>query len=354
MISLDFWKNKKVFITGNTGFKGSWLSQWLLHLGADIRGFALEPEKLSLFNILKLTDCYETVFGDVRNRDTLLKAASQFSPDIIIHMAAQPLVRSSYSEPVLTLETNILGTIYINDIARKINNLQCILNVTTDKVYENDESGKQYDENDRLGGVDPYSTSKACSELISSTFKNSFFLNTQLSSCVARSGNVIGGGDFSKDRIIPDLYRALKNNTTLIVRNPNSVRPWQHVLDPLSGYLLLIEKQFEGEKELAAPFNFGPLDNSSISVKDLIDEMMKYSNLNLEIEELTHVGDELHESNLLSLDCSKAQKLLGWSPKLSIKKTAKLTIDWYTAFREELDMKDFTIMQIKDYQKEIL
>ena len=210
MISLNFWKNKKVFITGNTGFKGSWLSQWLLNLGAEIKGFALEPEKLSLFNILELSNCYETVTADVRNQDTLLKAVSQFMPDIIIHMAAQPLVRSSYSEPVKTLETNILGTIYINEIARKINNLSCILNVTTDKVYENDESGKQYQENDRLGGFDPYSTSKACSELISSTFNNSFFLNSQVSSCVARSGNVIGGGDFSKDRIIPDLHRGCR------------------------------------------------------------------------------------------------------------------------------------------------
>ena len=353
MISLDFWKNKKVFITGNTGFKGSWLSQWLLHLGAEIKGFALEPEKLSLFNILELSECYETVAADIRNQDALFKAVSQFKPDIIIHMAAQPLVRSSYSEPVKTLETNILGTIYINEIARKINNLSCILNVTTDKVYENDESGKQYEENDKLGGFDPYSASKACSELISSTFNNSFFLNSQVSSCVARSGNVIGGGDFSEDRIIPDLHRAVENNSILTIRNPNSVRPWQHVLDPLSGYLLLIEKQFEGDKELASPFNFGPLDNSCISVQDLINEMVNCSNLKLEIDYLTQSDNELHESNLLSLDCSKARKLLRWSPKLSIQETAKLTIDWYNSFRENLDMKEFTIKQIKNYQREI-
>jgi len=331
------YRNKTVLVTGHTGFKGSWLSFWLKELGAKVIGYALEPPtQPNHFDLLKLDMI--SVIGDIRDREKLYNTCKKYKPEIVFHLAAQPIVRDSYADPVYTLETNIMGTVNVFEACRKTDSVGAIINVTSDKCYENKEWIWGYRENEPMGGYDPYSVSKGCSELISSAYRNSFFNlndygkshNILLSS--ARAGNVIGGGDWAKDRLVPDIMKATSNNETVIIRNPNATRPWQHVLEPLSGYLLLGQKLLEGRKEFAEAWNFGPVSNESVSVFEVVNLIKKYWNkVDFKILEKT---TELHEANLLKLDCSKAYNKLKWKPSWNWEKAVEKTISWYKEFYE--------------------
>jgi len=352
-IMLDFYKNKNIFITGHTGFKGTWLCRILLLTGAKITGYALSPSTTpSLFNQTKLEKDINSIIRDIRNRDNLIKSVQNAKPDIIFHMAAQPIVRYSYKEPVLTYETNVMGTVNILESVRLATSVKSFVNITTDKVYENKEWHWGYRENENLCGYDPYSNSKSCSELITYSYRNSFFLNTDSPSVsTARSGNVIGGGDYSDDRIIPDCIRAMEAGKEIILRNPSSTRPYQHVLECLYGYLLLAQKQYE-DKSLEGSYNFGPDDESCITTEKLTDLFCKEWKLGAswkshEDDGLSLCG-RLHEANLLKLDCSKAKTVLGWKPKWDIKTAVKKTVEFA---KIKIDDEKLVLIenQIKEY-----
>jgi len=274
-MDLNFWKNKKVFITGSSGFKGSWLTFWLIKLGADVCGYSLSKnENNLLFNKLKIEKNSEQIFADIRDFENLKKSINKFKPEIIIHMAAQSLVRESFEKPIYTFETNIIGTANLLEISKQLNNIKSILVITSDKCYENVEKNISYKETDKMGGHDPYSASKGCTEIISASYYRSFFKDrNDVSLATARAGNVIGGGDWAIDRLIPDFVRAIKNKSPLEIRYPNSLRPWQYVLEPLRGYLMLIEKQHENKSKFSEAWNFGPYEENTISVKKLIDNL---------------------------------------------------------------------------------
>lgn len=348
----NIYKDKVVLVTGHTGFKGSWLSLWLKELGANVIGYALEPPtEPNHFELLKLEMI--TIIDDIRNRENLSDTLNKYKPDIVFHMAAQPIVRDSYSNPVYTLETNILGTVNVFEACRKADSVKAIINVTSDKCYENKEWLWGYRENDPIGGYDPYSVSKGCSELITSAYRNSFFNlkdygkthNILLSS--VRAGNVIGGGDWAKDRLIPDIIKATSNNETVIIRNPDATRPWQHVLEPLSGYLLLGEKLLEGKKEFAEAWNFGPKLENNVTVMELLKESQKnWNKINYDIDK----SYQPHEAEFLMLDSSKAVKLLKWMPVWDFSKTVEKTISWYREFYENkwVTSKDILNNYIRD------
>ena len=331
------YKNKNILITGHTGFKGSWLTLWLKKMGAKVIGYALKPPTIpNHFDILNLE--IETIIGDIRDRKKLNGVFNKYLPEIIFHLAAQPIVKKSYDDPIYTLETNIIGTANIYEECKKLNSVKAIINITSDKCYENKEWVWGYRENDAMGGYDPYSVSKGCSELITSAYRNSFFNITKykkthnilLASC--RAGNVIGGGDWGADRLIPDIVKAASKNQHTIIRNPNSTRPWQHVLDALSGYLLLGQKLLEGKTAFSEAWNFGPSDNQVIDVEKIakisknIWKKIEYRLNNKELKQ--------HESNMLKLDCSKANSQMGWYPKWNIAKTINKTINWYKSYYE--------------------
>ncbi len=346
-IMRDFYKNKKIFITGHTGFKGTWLCQVLLSAGAEIIGYALEPHTTpSLFVQMRMEKNIHSIIGDIRDRDALIKAVQKAKPDIIFHLAAQPLVRHSYLEPALTYETNVMGTVNILEALRLTSSVKSFVNVTTDKVYENKEWHWGYRENENLCGYDPYSNSKSCSELVTHSYRNSFFSDKDVPAVsTARSGNVIGGGDYSDDRIIPDCIRAAQAGKDIIVRNSCSVRPYQHVLDCLSGYLLLAEKQFI-DKELAGNYNFGPDDESCISTGALAELFCDvYGN---GICWTTQGNKGPHEANFLKLDCSKAKAVLDWKPKWDIKTAVEKTVEFAKCKTDEEKLKCID-GQIKEY-----
>ena len=335
---LGVYKNRRIFVTGHSGFKGSWLALWLTKMGAIVKGYSLPPNTIpSHWDLLKLD--IESIYADIRNREKLEHEIAIFKPEIVFHLAAQPLVRLSYSEPVDTFETNILGTINIFEAARKTKSVQAIINVTSDKCYENKEWIWGYRENDPMGGFDPYSASKGCSELITASYRNSFFnlleykktQNVLLAS--ARAGNVIGGGDWAQDRLVPDIMKAANENKKINIRNPYASRPWQHVLEPLSGYLHLGWKLLEGKKEFAEAWNFGPQNESHCTVGEItnsIDELWNKVNI-----EFNHDIKEPHEAKLLKLDCSKAFNNLKWKPVWNNLSTFKRTVDWYRNYYEE-------------------
>lgn len=345
---------KKVFITGHTGFKGSWLLQ-ILHLcGAELKGYALKPE--NPFDLYHLIDgdaiCY-SVIDDIRNRERLIKEIVNFQPDFIFHLAAQPLVRLSYEIPVETFEVNTLGTANLLDAVRLLNKKCTIVVITTDKVYHNYEWPHPYRENDRLGGYDPYSASKACAELVIESYRNCFFNLSEFSIhqkaiAVARAGNVIGGGDWAKDRLLPDIARALGNNQTIVVRNPISVRPWQHVLEPLCGYLQLGVALVEKPVYFSQAYNFGPYASDALSVEDMVKiSMDKWGSGNYDIYNETN---QLHEAGLLKLDISKAVKELNWHPKLNACLAVEFTIHWYKKyFENKAGIITFTEQQIQNF-----
>ncbi|AKL98634.1 CDP-glucose 4,6-dehydratase [Endomicrobium proavitum] len=354
---MDFsiYKGKKVFITGHTGFKGSWLALWLSSLGAEVCGYALAPNTTpALFNILKLKKKIRHIKADVRNFKKLKKELCSFNPDIIFHLAAQPLVRLSYKDPLDTYSTNVLGTANVFEAARLCKNVKAIVNVTTDKCYKNKEQNYAYKETDELGGYDPYSNSKACCELITSSYRDSFFNpkdfgvkhNAALAS--ARAGNVIGGGDYSLDRLLPDFVKAIQNNQEIVLRNPNAVRPWQFVLEPLSGYLMLGKKLLEENVKFASAYNFGPYDNSIITVEEVVKTAISaYGKGKYSIDKGAHP----HEATLLKLNIAKAEKELNWKPIYEVKEAIEKTINWYKAYSNGKDMTAFSLKQISDYIK---
>ena len=350
---IEVFKNKKVLITGHTGFKGGWLCKLLLEFGSKVSGISLEADKISLYNLLKLDNEVDSHICDIRKLENIDKIIKEINPDIIFHLAAQPLVIESYNNPLYTFETNIMGTINILEAIRKLNNLECAIMITTDKVYDNKEWVWGYRENDSLGGNDPYSSSKACVELIIKSYKKSFFENLNIAT--ARAGNVIGGGDFAKDRIIPDIVRAIENNEAVELRNPNSVRPWQHVLDVLYGYLLTAYNLIKNNKNISAnkngelpSYNFAPIDNKrtvEYITKVFIESIGKGS------YKIKTQDTNKKEMNILRLDSSLARKELLWEEKFDTDEAIKQTALWY---REYLDNKDITNKQIKDYIKDLI
>lgn len=353
MIDRAFWNGKRVFITGHTGFKGSWLSLWLSSLGANVTGYALAPPtQPSLFELCRIDKMITSVIGDVRDSEKLLEAMHAIQPEIIIHMAAQPLVRDSYRNPVDTYAINVMGTVNILEAVRHCQGVKAVVNVTTDKCYENKEWIWGYRENEPLGGYDPYSNSKACSELITASYRNSFFnpedyAKHGVAIASARAGNVIGGGDWAADRLIPDCIHALIHKETVIIRNPKAIRPWQHVLEPLSGYLLLAQKLYEEGTSFGEGWNFGPDDNDVKPVEWIVQKMCKQWGEGAAFE--VDRGVHPHEANYLKLDCSKAKMRLNWYPKWGLEYTLEKIIDWVQSYKEKADVRNICLQQIDDY-----
>lgn len=338
-------KNKKILITGHTGFKGAWFSKFLLSLGAKVYGISLEAEKLSLYNLINLDDEVKSYIQDIRYLDKIKTIVKEINPDILFHLAAQPIVIESYNNPVYTYETNILGTINILESIKELNNLECAVMITTDKVYDNKEWVWGYRENDTLGGDDPYSSSKACAELIIKSYKKSFLKDKNIG--VARAGNVIGGGDFSQYRIIPDIVRAIEKNIPVELRNPNSIRPWQHVLDVLYGYLLICYNLIN-KKEIYESYNFAPID---IGNKFTVEYITKAFINNIGKGKYVINSQETlnKEMNILRLDSSLARKELGWNEKFNTDEAIKQTAIWYSEYLNKNDINNITYKQIKSY-----
>lgn len=347
----SYYSGKKVFITGHTGFKGSWLTACLSNFGAQLKGYALAPEyDNGLFNSLQPLKIIDSTIADIRNRELLKAAINSFQPDYIFHLAAQPLVRRSYKIPTETFDINVTGTANLLEAVTSLQKKCAVIVITTDKVYQNKEQDILYNETDILGGYDPYSASKACTELVVSSFRDSFFnLNTyhqhQKSVASVRAGNVIGGGDRSTDRIIPDIVRSLEQHKTIEVRNPGSIRPWQYVLEPIAGYLLLAGALSNDPMTYSKPYNFGPVPADHLTVGQLVETAIaQWGNGNWK----TSAGNNAqHEAELLKLDISRAKKELGWQPKITAEEAIKWTIDWY---KKPVDQQaDFTFQQINEY-----
>jgi len=347
-----FWKGKKVFLTGHTGFKGGWLSLWLASMGAKVTGYALAPKSMpNLFDVLAIDSLIEkSHFADIRDLATLQKAMTEAKPDVVIHMAAQPLVRYSFANPVETYATNVMGTVHALESTRSIDTVRASVVVTTDKCYENKEWVWGYRENDPMGGFDPYSNSKGCAELVTSAYRQSYFSGPNSTNRVAsaRAGNVIGGGDWSEDRLLPDAVRAFEASSSLLVRSPDATRPWQHVLEPLSGYLILAQKLFEGGSQYEGAWNFGPADEGNLSVASILNLFASIWGPEARWEPANK--SELHEAHLLKLDCSRSRDFLGWNPKWKIDQAVKNTASWYMALRNGGNLRELTQLQIKDYE----
>ena len=345
---LNFYKNKKVFITGHTGFKGSWLCKILTFAGAQITGYALPPsENPNLFELSEISKDINTVFADIRDLHGLKQIVSDVKPEIIIHLAAQSLVRESYNNPANTYETNVMGTVNILEAARECKTVKSFLNITTDKVYKDNESEQYYKETNELNGQDPYSNSKSCSELITESYKKSFFENTQTAISTARSGNVIGGGDFARDRLIPDAVKALSENQPLILRNPDFVRPYQHVTEALFAYLLIIKKQYENKK-YEGSYNIGPDASDYVKIERLAN--MFYSHFE-KTPQILHDHNKQHpyETNLLALNTEKMKTVFGWNPSISLNKAVAMTAEWTKAYLDKQNFNEIMDRQIKEY-----
>ena len=349
----NIFKNRKVFITGHTGFKGSWLCLLLNQLGADIYGYALEPPtNPSLYVEAKIGELVTSEIGDIRNYERLVKTLHKIQPEIVIHMAAQPIVRESYKIPLETYEVNVMGTANILEACRNTPSVKAIVNVTTDKCYENKEWYWGYRENEPMGGYDPYSNSKACSELVTSAYKNSYFNPMEYNKhnvgiATARAGNVIGGGDWAEDRLIPDFIRAISNGEKVKIRSPHAIRPWQHVLEPLSGYLTLAERLFTEGPAYSQSWNFGPEENDAKNVEWITSKICELWGVEATYE--IDINPQPHEANYLKLDCSKAKAELNWFPKWNIETTLKSIVDWNIAWLGQQNMRIFTQNQIRIY-----
>lgn len=360
VVKVGFWHGKRVFVTGHTGFKGSWLTLWLLRLGASVTGFSLTEEPTGLNGPKRDygtgTDGLTSLMGDIQDFRVLRQAMEEAKPEIVFHLAAQPLVRESYCEPLATLSVNVIGTAHVLEAVRTCPTVRAVVNVTSDKCYENKEWLWPYRESDPLGGYDPYSASKACAELVSSAYRQSFY-NTGPALATVRSGNVIGGGDWAKDRLVPDLVRAIQENRPLSLRKPVSVRPWQHVLEPLSGYLQVAERLCgPNGKSYAEAWNFGPDSSGAVTVGVLAREISNYWNGLNEAEvpgsfdfDINN-ANRLHEAGYLTLDCAKARFRLGWTPKLTIRETVRWTVDWYRAQAQGANIRELTLSQIIRYE----
>lgn len=347
----SFWKDKKVFLTGHTGFKGSWMSLWLLKSGAKLTGYSLGlPTQPSLFEDLQISKDMNSIFADIRNMEQLKKSVKECQPDIIIHMAAQPLVRYSYREPVETYMTNVMGTVHLFEAARETSSVKTIVNVTSDKCYENQERSEGYSENEPMGGHDPYSNSKGCAELVTSAYRSSFFEKQNIALASGRAGNVIGGGDWAEDRLVPDIIRSVLKKEKLTIRNPKATRPWQHVLEPVGGYLLLAEKAFAGGKQYAEGFNFGPSKQDHCDVETIITKMNQHWNNKIQYE-IVSSDNNPHEANLLSLNCEKAKNVLGWEPRWHLDQALKMTVDWNEGRLGGKNIQSICTEQIAEYEK---
>jgi len=353
-MNASFWKGRKVFITGHTGFKGSWLCLWLHKLGANVTGYALvPPTEPSLFQLCNISELMNSVIADIRDKNKLIKAMQTASPEIVIHMAAQPLVREAYRNPVETYEVNVMGTVNLFDAVRGCGGIKAVLNVTSDKCYENKEWVWGYREHEPLGGYDPYSSSKACSELVTAAYRSSFFNPSDYADhgvaiASARAGNVIGGGDWAADRLIPDCIRALLQGEKIVIRNPNAIRPWQHVLEPLSGYLLLAEKLYYEGQRFSAGWNFGPDENDAKPVEWIVKMMCEKWGENCAYEIDSH--GHPHEAQYLKLDCSKAKAELGWYPRWTLEKTLDSIMAWSQAYRHNGDLREVCLNHIGEFE----
>ena len=354
MINEGFWRNKKVLVTGHTGFKGSWLCLWLHLLGCKVTGYALTPPtNPSLFELCTIDELVDSKIADIRDLQSLKVTILDASPDIVIHMAAQPLVRDSYRDPVETYTTNVTGTVNILECVRSCKSIKAVVNVTTDKCYENKEWIWAYRENEPLGGYDPYSSSKACSELVTSSYRSSFFnpedyQHHGVGLASARAGNVIGGGDWAVERLVPDCVRALINGEKIAIRNPGAIRPWQHVLEPLSGYLLLVQKLYNEGPQYAEGWNFGPDDKDAKPVAWVVKKISEKWGIDSLNEEF-RIEDNLHEANYLKLDCSKAKYKLGWYPKWDLSYSLDKVVEWAQAYKNKKDMRTVCFEQIEEY-----
>ena len=350
----NFWQGKKVLVTGHTGFKGSWLSLWLQHIGADVTGLSLEPPTTpSLFVKANVAEQMNSIIGDIRDLALVKKIFMETQPEIVIHMAAQPLVRYSYLEPVETYATNVMGTLHVLEAIRSIDSVRSAVMITTDKCYENKEWLWGYRENEPMGGYDPYSSSKGCAELLIASYRNSYFPNSHYPQhgtaiASARAGNVIGGGDWAEDRLIPDIMRAIMQGKPVNIRNPHAIRPWQHVLEPLSGYLLLAQKLFEEGASYAEGWNFGPDDADAKPVSWIVDHLTK--SWGEGASWVMDGGDHPHEAHYLKLDCSKAKMRLNWHPRWHLEETLDKIVTWHKAYQENNNMREITLKQIADYQ----
>ena len=348
MIDLSFFKDKRVLVTGHTGFKGSWMSKVLLEHGAEVAGYSLMPEtEDSLFTLLNLDKKVNSVIDDIRNREHLLSLFKSFRPEIVLHLAAQPLVRESYKNPVYTYETNVLGTVNILECVRTTDSVKSFVNVTTDKVYKNNEWCWGYREDEPLDGYDPYSNSKSCSELVTHSYINSFFKDRDIAVSTARAGNVIGGGDFSKDRIIPDCVRAQQQHKEIIVRNPYSTRPYQHVLEPVIAYLLLAKDQYLNHS-LADYYNVGPDDCDCVTTGELVDLFCSKWGKDAIWKNVSEINAP-HEANFLKLDCSKIKSKLGWKPRWHIDDAVEKVCEWSKAYLTDNNVDEVVTKQIKEY-----
>jgi CDP-glucose 4,6-dehydratase len=353
MVNPSFWAGKTVLLTGHTGFKGSWLSLWLQSMGANVIGYALAaPTTPSLFSAAAVAEGMTHIEADVRDFAALSAAFKKYQPEIVIHMAAQPLVRYSYANPIETYSTNVMGTVHVLEAARLTDSVRAIVNVTSDKCYENREWAWGYRENEPMGGYDPYSNSKGCAELVASAYRNSFFNpdkfadhRTALAS--ARAGNVIGGGDWAEDRLIPDIMRAIVQGRPVHIRSPHAIRPWQHVLEPLSGYLVLAQKLFEDGVSFAEGWNFGPNDEDAKPVSWIVEQLTRTwgEGASWVLDD----GDHPHEAHYLKLDCSKAKMQLGWRPRWRLDQTLTAIVDWHRAHQADENMRDFSLGQIQSY-----
>lgn len=350
-----FWKNKKVLITGNTGFKGSWLSLWLHAKGTRVIGYALPPPTTpSFFEIGKIAESVISIEGDVRNLDHLIAVIKKHEPEICIHMAAQSLVRYSYQHPLETYETNIMGTLNVLEAVRQTQTIRAVLIITSDKCYQNKEWIWGYRETEAMGGNDPYSSSKGCAELVTTAYRKSFFSKKEPSEpsigvASARAGNVIGGGDWSADRLIPDIIKAVMTNKAVVIRNPNAVRPWQHVLEPLNGYLVLIENLWKQGSQFEGGWNFGPNDDDCKPVGWILIALNKLWDGGIQWESDT--VENPHEDVLLKVDSSKARNLLGWSSKLSVRKALRWSAEWYQGYLRQQNMRRLSEEQIQRYEE---
>jgi CDP-glucose 4,6-dehydratase len=353
----EFWKNRRVFITGHTGFKGGWLSLWLQSMGAEVTGYALSPPtNPSLFEEARVADGMTSIIGDICDQALLAPSLVQANPEIIIHMAAQPLVRYSYENPLETYRTNVMGTATLLELARTLTGLRAVVNVTTDKCYENKEWAWGYRETEPLGGYDPYSNSKACSELVTAAYRSSFFNPANyglhgVALASARAGNVIGGGDWARDRLLPDIIAAFERGTPVVIRNPGAIRPWQHVLEPLRGYLTLAERLYLDGSAFASGWNFGPLDDDTRPVGWIVENMASLWNCKARWE--IDPNSNPHESNYLKLDISQARNRLGWRPIIRLDQALRLVVEWTHARGNGVDLKQFTLGQIRTYQENI-
>lgn len=353
-MDVEFWKNRRVLVTGHTGFKGSWLAMWLWKLGAKVTGYSLPPPtKPNLFDLARVEQLVAHNIGDVCDVTALCQVFQRAEPELVFHLAAQPLVRRSYQDPVGTFSTNVLGTVHLLEAVRHCEHVRTVIVVTTDKCYENKEWVWGYRENDPLGGVDPYSASKACAEIVVTSYRRAFFGHGKRTIGLAsvRAGNVIGGGDWAEDRLIPDAVRAAASGQTLQVRYPQAVRPWQHVLEPLRGYLMLAERLFHEPQAYAQAWNFGPQPNDAISVAELLGQLAcRWKQVQWHAVPAEPIW---HESSWLHLDCSKARQLLGWKPCWTLAQAVDATVDWYRAVIEHsADARELTLRQVTQYQQE--